>query len=91
MIIHLLAQGNQQLILVLNYIYYSQVDHGYDVSWLSELRQVSVLFINLDPDFSLPTDIVSRKTKEQTLLQTAFESIYPNLVKYNGKGSWCLV
>uniref|UniRef100_A0A1X7VFP5 Guanylate cyclase domain-containing protein n=1 Tax=Amphimedon queenslandica TaxID=400682 RepID=A0A1X7VFP5_AMPQE len=60
------------------------VDHGYDVSWLSELRQVSVLFINLDPDFALPSDILSRQTKEQTLLQTAFDCIYPNLIKYDG-------
>ena len=55
------------------------------MSWLSELRQVSVLFINLDPDFSLPSDILSRQTKEQTLLQTAFDCIYPNLIKYDGK------
>lgn len=66
-------------------MFVSQIDHGYDVSWLSELRQVSVLFINLDPDLSLSTDITARGKKEQLLLQTAFECVYPPLVKYDGK------
>lgn len=71
-----------------------QVDHGYDVNWLSELRQVSVLFINLDPDYK--EDELEEKEEEEEdeelqsgrdekLLQTSFEAIYPVLVKYDGK------
>ena len=57
----------------------SQVDHGYNMNWLSELRQVSVLFINLDPDLSVEVD------EGQHLLQTAFEAVYPSLSKFDGR------
>ena len=44
-----------------------------------------MLFINLDPDTSLSTDILTRGNREQELLQTAFQAVYPPLVKYDGK------
>ena len=54
------------------------------MSWLSELRQVSVMFINLDPDLSdLPGS--STCSREQKLLQNAFEAIYPSLIKFDGE------
>ena len=55
-----------------------QIDHGHEVSWLSELREVSVLFINLDPGEQ--TDAVGK----QHLLHTSFNAIHPTLVKYDG-------
>ena len=56
-----------------------QIDHGHEVSWLSELRQVSVLFINLDP--GQQTDAAGTLK----LLQSSFDVIYPSLSKYDGK------
>jgi adenylate cyclase 10 len=61
-----------------------KIDYGYDISWLSELRQVSVLFINLNPDPSIYDNPEARGENEQKLLQSAFECIYPLLVKYDG-------
>ncbi len=60
---------------------YVQIDHGHEVSWLSELREVSVLFINLDPGEG--TDMAA--AGKQYLLQMSYEAIYPALAKYNGK------
>ena len=55
-----------------------QINHGHDASWLSELRKVSVLFINLDPGEKLDDK------GKLTMLQGAFDAIYPSLEKYGG-------
>ncbi|XP_067031685.1 LOW QUALITY PROTEIN: adenylate cyclase type 10-like [Acropora muricata] len=46
----------------------SKIDHGQDLDWLSEMRQVSVLFINM----VLPT----KGNSNSLALQKAFEVIY---------------
>lgn len=56
----------------------SQIDHGHDVTWFSELREVSVLFINLNPGAHLDASETLR------LLQNSFNIVYPSLNKYNG-------
>ena len=48
---------------------------------MSELREVTVLFINLDPGEDTDMAVAGK----QHLLQTAFGAIYPPLVKYDGK------
>ena len=55
-----------------------QIDHGQDVSWLSELREVSVLFINLDPGKE------TGPHEKQSLLQQSFDVVYPALTKFDG-------
>ena len=58
---------------------FPKIDHGQDVSWLSELREVSVLFINLDP---------GKRTgpyEKQSLLQRSFDVVYPALTKFDGE------
>ena len=57
---------------------YPQIDHGQDVSWLSELREVSVLFINLDPGKE------TGPHEKQSLLQQSFDVVYPALTKFDG-------
>ena len=74
-----------------------KIDYGYDVSWLSELRQVSVLFINLDPEVEDEQAVSngggggggggSGGGREEKLLQTSFQAIYPSLVKFDGEQS----
>ena len=62
----------------------TQIEHGQDVSWLSELREVSVLFINLDP---------GRQTgphEKQALLQESFDVVYPALIKFDGTFTKCI-
>ncbi len=54
------------------------MDHGQDVDWLSEMREVSVLFINLDPGKSLDS------IQTLNLLQTSFDVIYPCLKTFEG-------
>ncbi len=56
-----------------------QVEHGHEVSWLSELREVCVLFINLDPGKALDA------AETLYLLQTSFDVIYPCLQKFEGE------
>ena len=56
-----------------------QVEHGHEVSWLSELREVCVLFINLDPGKTLDAPATLN------LLQTSFGVIYPCLTKFEGR------
>jgi len=58
---------------------FPQVEHGQELSWLSELRKVCVLFINLDP--GKPLDPV----ETLNLLQTSFDAIYPCLKKFEGR------
>ena len=48
------------------------------MSWLSELREVSVLFINLDPGKQ------TGPYEKQLLLQQSFDVIYPALTKFDG-------
>lgn len=55
-----------------------QIDQGHDVSWFSELREVSVLFINLNPGSHL------NASETLKLLQNSFDRVYPSLVKYHG-------
>ena len=53
-----------------------QLDHGQDLEWLSEMRQVSVLFINMSlPDIPM---------EAATALQKAFEIIFESCTKYKG-------
>ena len=61
-----------------------QIDHGQDVTWLSELREVSVLFINLDPGKKIGPH------ETQSLLQKSFDVIYPSLTKFDGKMYTCV-
>ena len=56
-----------------------QVEHGHEVSWLSELREVCVLFINLDPGKTLDAPATL------SLLHTSFDVIYPCLTKFEGR------
>ena len=66
------------------YMMCTQIEHGQDVSWLSELREVSVLFINLDP---------GRQTgphEKQALLQESFDVVYPALIKFDGTFTKCI-
>ena len=49
------------------------------MSWLSELREVSVLFINLDPGKQ------TGPHEKQSLLQQSFDVIYPVLTKFDGR------
>lgn len=60
----------------------SKIDHGHEVNWLSELREVSVLFINLEPGERLNASGTLK------LLQSSFDVVYPSLSKYDGKGSF---
>ncbi len=53
------------------------------MSWLSELREVSVLFINLDPGKALDAAATLH------LLQTSFDVIYPCLKKFEGENYHC--
>lgn len=59
-----------------------QIDNGHDLQWLSEMRQVSVLFINM----VLP----KRGDLSSWALQTAFEVIYHNVKTLGGKKSFGL-
>lgn len=49
------------------------------MSWLSELREVSVLFINLEPGEQLNASATLK------LLQTSFDVVHPSLTNYDGK------
>ena len=60
-------------------VHYFKIDQGHDVSWFSELREVSVLFLNLDPGSHMDA------SETLNLLQNSFNSVYPALVKYHGK------
>ena len=60
-------------------VFFLKIDHGQDVSWLSELREVSVLFINLDPGKKIGP------YEKQSLLQQSFDVIYPVLSKFDGR------
>lgn len=54
-----------------------QIDHGQDLEWLSEMRQVSVLFINM---------VLPKKGHTAPwALQKAFEVIYENVRRLRGK------
>ncbi|XP_057290575.1 adenylate cyclase type 10-like isoform X2 [Hydractinia symbiolongicarpus] len=53
-----------------------KLDHGQDLEWLSEMRQVSVLFINMQ----LPTT----PTEGSKVLQKAFEVVYDACTRYKG-------
>lgn len=55
-----------------------QIEHGHEVSWLSELREVSVLFINLEPGEQL------NASATLNLLQTSFDVVHPSLTNYDG-------
>ena len=57
----------------------SKIDHGHEVNWLSELREVSVLFINLEPGEQL------NASGTLNLLQSSFDVVYPSLTKYDGR------
>ena len=59
-------------------LFSTQIDHGHDASWMSELRQVCVTFINLSPQENL-----GRESK-LNMLQMAFNAIFPPLQKYEG-------
>ena len=74
-------QGYLKLSIVSIHIFCTllQIDHGQDVSWLSELREVSVLFINLDPGKK------TQPCETQSLLQQSFDAIYPALTKFDGR------
>ena len=56
-----------------------KIDHGHEVNWLSELREVSVLFINLEPGERL------NASGTLNLLQSSFDVVYPSLAKYDGR------
>ena len=60
-------------------LFFKKIDHGQDVSWLSELREVSVLFINLDPGKKIGP------YEKQSLLQQSFDVICPVLSKFDGR------
>lgn len=60
-------------------LYPSKIDHGHEVNWLSELREVSVLFINLEPGERL------NASGTLNLLQSSFDMVYPSLTKYDGR------
>jgi len=49
------------------------------VAWLSELRMVSVLFINLVLGIKIDSD------KKLALLQSVFDAIYSSVVMYDGR------
>lgn len=49
------------------------------MTWLSELREVSVLFINLNPEGTLDSDATL------DLLKDSFDILQPSLSKYGGK------
>ncbi len=59
--------------------YSSKIDHGLEVNWLSELREVSVLFINLEPGKRL------NASGTLNLLQSSFDVVFPSLTKYDGR------
>jgi hypothetical protein len=59
--------------------YSSKIDHGLEVNWLSELREVSVLFINLEPGERL------NASGTLNLLQSSFDVVFPSLTKYDGR------
>ena len=61
------------------YLASSKIDHGLEVSWLSELREVSVLFINLEPGERL------NASGTLNLLQSSFDVVFPSLTKYDGR------
>ena len=70
---YLLALRHVTLILI---VFILQLDHGQDLEWLSEMRQVSVLFINMGlPDIPM---------EAATALQKAFEIISESCTKYKG-------
>ena len=54
----------------------TQIDHGQDLEWLSEMRQVSVLFINM---------VLPRKGQAASdALQKAFEVIHEYAKRLRG-------
>lgn len=55
-----------------------QIDHGHEVAFLSELRMVSVLFINLE------LGVKDDNEKKLNALQDVFDAIYMSVVKYEG-------
>ena len=63
---------------------FAQIDHGHEVAWLSELRMMSVVFINLE------LKINHEGKKKLTLLQSIFEAVYISVVKYEGQ-LWIIV
>jgi len=64
---------NDELLMIL----FLKIDHGHDLQWLSEMRQVSVLFINM----VLP----KRGDLSSWALQKAFEIIHQNVKNLGGK------
>ena len=57
-------------------LFHLQLDHGQDLEWLSEMRQVSVMFINM----KLPDGVEDAARA----LQKAFEVIYDATIKMQG-------
>ena len=64
-----------------NFVVSLKIEHGHKVSWLSELREVSVLFINLEPAKQLNASDTLK------LLQSSFDIVYPSLANYDGEFS----
>ena len=55
-----------------------QIDRGHEVAWLSELRKVSVAFINLDLG-------IKEGEKKLHLLQNIFETVYASTIRFEGQ------